>query len=311
MRFGQRFCHCWEHFLNESIGILLRRFVVLSVMLSVSNLFPDNVHNPISRHLWWYLPWNSDPFLLPKGVCWRQASGVASARWKELRRNAPHVQILCEKARHIPQGIRTSAEISRAVNRHLHKVINSRTRVTESSFLLADGFPYRGSSSTEFLPTVSLRTSVLSRGDYRTAQMKRTVVWVSVHTGDYWILVMRSQHFISVATWLSLNHCLCKRTAETYALALTTIVSFSLCEMFLLSLLAELKIKLNDGQKNRAKWKCWSSWKKPKCSVSATVRTVFHCIDFFSFYLLIWFPIIKLRTKSQIRNTRTVNSRRL
>ena len=46
MRFGQRFCHCWEHFLNESIGILFRCFVVLCVMVSVSNLFPDNVINP-------------------------------------------------------------------------------------------------------------------------------------------------------------------------------------------------------------------------------------------------------------------------
>jgi len=65
--------------------------------------------------------------------------------------------------------------------------INSRTRVTESSFLLAHGFPDLTSSSTEFLPTALPRTSVLSRCDYHTAQMKRT-------TGDYWIVVVRSKH---------------------------------------------------------------------------------------------------------------------
>jgi hypothetical protein len=105
-------------------------------------------------------------------------SGVASTGRKELRRIASHVQILRQKARHVPQSIPTSAEISRTVNRHLHKLILAH--VSQNHV-----FPDRTSSSTEFLPTILRRTSVLSSCDYRTAQMKRTIVYVSVHTDDY------------------------------------------------------------------------------------------------------------------------------
>jgi hypothetical protein len=49
--------------------------------------------------------------------------------------------------------------------------------------------------------------------------------------------------FISVAARLSLNHCRYKSNAHThtYARAQTIITSFSLCDMFLLSLVPELK----------------------------------------------------------------------
>jgi hypothetical protein len=68
----------------------------------------------------------------------------------------------------------TYCNVSQPLQKFHALLIATRTRVIVS-FLLVDGFPDGGSSSTEFLPTVLPRTSVLSRCDYRSAQMKRPV----------------------------------------------------------------------------------------------------------------------------------------
>jgi hypothetical protein len=108
--------------------------------------------------------------------------------------------------------------------------------------------------------------------------MKRTAVYRSAHTGDYLIGVMRSAFavcFISVASPLSLRHCLYKWNADTYMRAHWQLSSpFPSAKCSCCSLYRNSK-KLNDGQKYCAKCKCWPSWEKPKYGVSTTVRTGF------------------------------------